>query len=142
MEIFQGSIKWLGDNAGLTTSLVVMSIAILVASLWIGHYYLTTIPPDYFMRKHTPLETWRRTRPALWWTLVIGKNLLGSLFILAGLVMLFTPGQGVLTLLMGIALMDFPGKQRFERAIIRRPTVLKLVNGIRSRANRPPLVFQ
>ena len=142
MEFLQAAIDWLGNNAGLTTSLVVVSIVLLVASLWIGQYYLTKIPPDYFMQKHKPLETWRRTRPALWWTLVIGKNLLGGLFILAGVIMVFTPGQGVLTILMGIALMDFPGKQRLERAIIQRPTVLKLVNGLRSRANKPPLEFE
>lgn len=142
MEFFQAAIKWLGEHAGLTTGLVTASIVVLVASLWIGHYYLTAIPPDYFMRKHTPLESWHDTHPALWWTLVIGKNLVGALFIAAGLIMFFTPGQGILTLLMGIALMDFPGKQRLERAIVQRPTVLKLINRMRSRANKPPLVFR
>jgi hypothetical protein len=142
VEFLQGVIEWLGENAGLTTGLVALSIVLLVASLWVGHYYLTAIPPDYFMRKHKPLESWRRTRPALWWSLVIGKNLVGALFITAGLIMFVTPGQGVLTLLMGLALMDFPGKQRLERAIVRRPTVLKLVNGLRSRANKPPLEFE
>ena len=141
MEFFHGVMEWLGEHAGLTTSLVALSIVLLLASLWIGHYYLTAIPPDYFMRKHRPLESWRRTRPALWWTLVIGKNLVGAVFVATGLIMFFTPGQGILTLLMGLALMDFPGKQRLERAIIQRPTVLKLVNGMRSRANKPPLVF-
>ena len=73
--------------------------------------------------------------------LMIAKNLLGVLFMVLGLIMFFTPGQGILTLLMGLALTNFPGKQRLERAILQRPSVRKLINGLRARANRPPLVF-
>jgi hypothetical protein len=64
---------------------------------------------------------------------------LGAVFLLAGLAMLFTPGQGLLTILMGIMLLNFPGKQRLELAIVRRPAVLKSINWVRGRAGRPPL---
>ena len=52
VEILTTFLDWLRAHAGLTTSLVVASIVLLVASLWIGHYYLTTIPHDYFIRQH------------------------------------------------------------------------------------------
>lgn len=141
MDFFKDALTWLSEHAGLTSGLVVASIALLIASLWIGRYYLISIPSDYFIRQHKPLEYLRTTRPALWWTVMIGKNLLGVLFIVAGLIMFVTPGQGILTLLMGLALTNFPGKQRLERMIIQRPTVLKLVNGMRTRAGKPPLCF-
>lgn len=67
--------------------------------------------------------------------------MLGSFLVLAGVVMLFTPGQGVLTLLLGLSLVDFPGKRTLERRIVQRPTVLKLVNHMRAKADRPPLQF-
>ena len=51
--------------------------------------------------------------------------------ILAGLVMLITPGQGVLSILLGLALVDVPGKRTLERKIFQRPPVLKLVNRLR-----------
>lgn len=132
---------WFQAHAGLTTGLFVASVVLLVVSLWIGHYYLTTIPADYFQRRHVPLANWRHSRPILWWSLIVGKNVLGALFALAGIIMFFTPGQGILTLLMGLALMDFPGKQRIERAIVRRPAVRTLIDGLRSRAGKPPLEF-
>ena len=47
----------------------------------------------------------------------IGRNLLGGLLILLGLVMLVTPGQGILTIVLGFTIMDFPGKKRITRAI-------------------------
>jgi hypothetical protein len=132
---------WLGDHVALTSVMLVASIVVLIGSLWVCHYVLTTIPPDYFVRKHKPFAEWRTSNPALWWTIMITKNLVGVLLIVAGLIMFFTPGQGILTLLLGISLLDIPGKQALERKIIRRPTVLKVINRLRARANQPPLLL-
>ncbi|REK12895.1 MAG: hypothetical protein DWQ37_09710 [Planctomycetota bacterium] len=141
MEILASVLDWLRDHAALTTIMLALSVVVAVASLWIGHYFLTTIRPDYFAEPHKPFQRWYRERPVLWWTLMIGKNVFGVLFILAGLIMFFTPGQGVLTLILGMALVDVPGKQRVMRAIIQRPTVLNVVNRLRDRAGKPPLDF-
>lgn len=130
---------WLVDHAALTTVMLFVSVVVLVGSLWICHYVLITIPPDYFGKKHKPFEQWRTSKPALWWTVMIAKNLVGGLLIVAGLIMFVTPGQGILTLLLGVSLMDFPGKWALERKIIGQPAVLKLINRLRSRAQQPPL---
>lgn len=55
--------------------------------------------------------------------------------------MLFAPGQGILSLLVGIILCDFPGKHRVERKIIARPRVLSVINQIRARYKRPLIVL-
>ena len=141
VEFLQAALDWLRENAGLTTSLLVVSFLVLVGSLWLGHYYLTTIPHDYFIREHVPFAKLRSRRPVLWWMLMIAKNVAGGLFIILGAIMTFTPGQGILTLLLGLALTNFPGKQRLERAILNRSMVRKAVNRMRARANRPPLVL-
>jgi hypothetical protein len=49
------------------------------------------------------------------------------------------PGQGVLTMLAGVFLVDFPQRRRLERALIRRPSVLPQLNRLRARFGRPPL---
>ncbi|HYG08570.1 MAG TPA: hypothetical protein VD835_01220, partial [Pyrinomonadaceae bacterium] len=49
------------------------------------------------------------------------------------------PGQGVLTILMGVMLLDFPGKRRLELKLVSRPNVLRAINRIRQRFDRPPL---
>lgn len=141
IDWLNGLWGWLAEHAALTTVMLVVSVLVLVGSLWICHYVLITIPPNYFQRKHAPFEQWRTSRPILWWTLVITKNLVGALLILAGLIMFFTPGQGILTLLLGISLVDVPGKRKLERKIIQRPAVLGLINRLRARANQPPLEF-
>ena len=45
--------------------------------------------------------------------------------------MLFTPGQGILTLLLGISLADIPGKRALEQRMIRQPRILYIVNQLR-----------
>jgi hypothetical protein len=55
--------------------------------------------------------------------------------------MIFTPGQGILSLLLGLTLIDIPGKRTLERKIIQRPSVLRVVNHLRARADKPPLEF-
>jgi hypothetical protein len=75
----------------------------------------------------------------VWLTLSILKNAFGAVLVLAGIAMLVLPGQGLLAILVGVMLANFPGKYALERRIISRPTVSKAVNRIRKMAGRPPL---
>jgi hypothetical protein len=51
------------------------------------------------------------------------------------------PGQGVLTILLGIMLLDFPGKRALETRIVGRPRVNGAVNALRARFGKPPLIL-
>ena len=57
-----------------------------------------------------------------------------------GVVMLVTPGQGLATLLIGLMLMNFPGKYRLERWVVTRGPVLHTINRLRHRAGHAPLI--
>ena len=60
--------------------------------------------------------------------------------LLAGIAMLVLPGQGVLTMLIGISLIDFPGKHTLEARMISQPLVLQTINKVREKFGRSPLV--
>ena len=81
--------------------------------------------------------------PVLRLAVRVGKNLLGAVVIALGVVMSFpgVPGQGILTILLGIMLCDLPGKRRMERWIIMRPSVRQAVDKIRAKRGRPPMVI-
>ncbi|MCZ6750119.1 MAG: hypothetical protein O7D96_12545 [SAR324 cluster bacterium] len=68
-----------------------------------------------------------------------GKNLLAVVLVVAGVAMLFLPGQGILTILVGLGLLSVPGKRKLELWIVRRPAVLRAIQWIRARSNRPAL---
>jgi hypothetical protein len=70
---------------------------------------------------------------------IIIKNIVGFFLILAGMAMLVLPGQGLLSLLIGISISSFPGKRRLIRIIIRRKAILKTANWLRRKTDRPPL---
>jgi hypothetical protein len=135
------TLEWLEGHAGFTAFVIVSWFALLIFSVWAVRHFLLTIPADYFTHEHQPLERWRDFHPILRRTLIIGKNALGAMLVVAGIVMLFTPGQGVLAILLGVSLLDFPGKRTIERRIVQRPSVLRLVNAMRAQANRPELRF-
>ena len=111
----------------------------LVALPWL----VARIPADYFVDRRRPpprrLTTGEPRHPAAAWTLRIGRNVAGVALIAAGAAMLVLPGQGVLTILAGLMLTDLPGKRRLERAVARRPLVLRALNSLRRRRGVPPL---
>ena len=118
------------------TWMLIASIAVLVLGLVLVPVVVTRLPADYFVphRAQRP----RRSGPAhvaLFWL----RNLLGALLALAGVLMLFLPGQGVLTILAGISLLDFPGKRRLQLKLVRIPQIHRALDGIRRRAGKPPL---
>lgn len=110
------------------------AIATLLTIPWV----VARLPEDYF--HHGRRESWRAFRRAPAIALVFGviKNLVGAVLLVLGFVMLFIPGQGLLTILVGLLLMNFPGKYRLERWLVERPGVLKSLNWLRKRQGRPP----
>lgn len=120
----------------------VISLATIVGSAVALPWLLTRLPEDFLIETdHAWRPAWPRHR-VLSWAWRVLKNLLGMVLLLAGFVMLFTPGQGVLMILAGLWLMDLPGKHRWERRLIGRPQVLASINWVRGKAGRPPLRVQ
>lgn len=70
----------------------------------------------------------------------IGRNVLGGVLLVGGFIMLFTPGQGLLSILTGLLLLDFPGKRRLLRRLLGQPRVLSVMNALRRRWQRAPLL--
>ena len=132
-------IDWVRSHANIMWWLAAISALTFVTSIVAVPWMLVRIPARYFMSaKHE--HPWADRHPLIRHSFVIGKNLLGLIFIALGLAMLILPGQGVLTILAGLVLLDFPGKHRVLLRTISQPAVLKSVNWIRGKANHPPLV--
>ena len=110
---------------GSLVALVVSAIAIPVA--------LTRMPADYFIRD--PARNFGRRHPVIRFL----KNALGVTFTLIGLVMLFTPGQGLLMIFVGLTLTEYPGKRELELRIVRSPAIRKAIDGLRARWDHPPI---
>ncbi|HEY9401684.1 MAG TPA: hypothetical protein VIQ24_03240 [Pyrinomonadaceae bacterium] len=139
-------LKELTNSLGLTGRgvvwIVVFSVVTFVVSIAVTVVVLIKLPDTYFKAEHGR-EFWAERHPVLRWGGIVLKNLLGAVLVVFGVVMSLpgVPGQGVLTILLGVMLLDFPGKRRLELKLVSRPKVLRTVNRIRQRFDRPPLVL-
>ena len=115
-----------------------LSLLALVASIVGIPWVITRLPQDYFVREERVEWNATPTNPILGVLIATLKNLLGLLLVVLGIAMLLTPGQGLLTLLIGLLLMNFPGKYRLERWLISRPGVMRGMNWLRRRRQKMP----
>lgn len=134
-------MQWLQGHESLLLGTAILSVVTFVGTLAIVPILLARMPADYFVGKHAPPSVLLKLPPGLRWVARILKNVLGVVLLAMGFLMLFMPGQGVLTMLLGVALLDFPGKRRLEKKIASRPRVRKSINWMRARSDRPPLRF-
>jgi hypothetical protein len=139
MEWWEQFQNWIGRNQALFWWLTVGSGAMFIVTLLAIPWIVARIPADYFRRDRPRGEWWWDRHPALRLTVRIAKNILGAILVLAGLAMLVLPGQGILSILLGVSLLNFPGKRGLERWLVRRPGVLRAINWMRRRKGKPPL---
>lgn len=134
------TLAWVTDNGTLLGVLGIVGVVSLLATLAILPLLVVRIPADYFRRHHRVHDYAHDRHPLAHHAIVVFKNTLGVVLILAGIAMLLLPGQGLLTLLVGLMLTDFPGKYALEKRIVGQPGVLKAVNWLRGRAGHPPVL--
>jgi len=127
-------LDWLKDNDGLAIWFTVASVVMFVGSIIVAAFVVIRLPPNYFAHPTRPPREKKRGV-----AFKVGKNILGALLLLAGLAMLVLPGQGVLMVLVGIMLLDVPGKYRFEKWLVSKGKVLKAMNWLRAKWDKEPL---
>lgn len=134
------SLANLATRFGVTWTSLAWGVLVFVlsagASLALVTAIVVRLPADYFAAGAPVVAS--RGLPAR-----IGKNLLGAVLVVIGALLAIpgVPGQGVLTVFIGVMLLDFPGKRRLELRFVSRPKVRRSIDDLRARFGRPPLVL-
>jgi len=118
----------------------IASAAMLVISAVLIPYLIVRLPADFYAENNRRRRLFQH-RPLVRMVFLIVKNTFGWLLLVAGILMLLLPGQGILTILAAFALLDFPGKRTLEMRILHKPVILNSINWLRRRAGREPLSF-
>lgn len=134
-------MDWFRGHETLTWWLVALSLFTFVGSLIAIPMVVLRLPVDYFSPQRNQADSWRELHPVARVVVKVLKNLCGYSLVLAGLIMSIPPmpGQGLLTILIGLSLLDFPGKQALELRIVQLKPVHKGINWIRAKGDKPPL---
>jgi len=98
----------------LTLEGVLIGVVLFLVSLGLSFgaiaLVMVKVPPHYFSSRHDrdflPNSPW-----LVRWGAVIAKNIAGVFLILLGIVLSLpgVPGQGILTILLGVIFLDIPG---------------------------------
>ena len=92
-------------------------VCLFTSSVVAVGFLLISVPATYFQDQHQR-RLWVDRHPVTRALLHLVKNLIGGGIVVAGCVFLVLgiPGQAVVTILLGVMLLDFPGKVRLDAA--------------------------
>ena len=129
--------SWKQILLGVGVFVVTFAISLAIVSV-----VMVKIPADYFQQgKERKILAGKPQ--VIRYLAIFGKNLLGVALVIVGILLSLpgVPGQGFLTILLGVMLLDFPGKQKLEHKIVSRPQVRNAINKLRRRFGKPELVL-
>ena len=126
-NVYKNLILWFGS----------ISLFVFLFSLLSIKWLVSLIPEDYFINKKD--SKIKISNIFIWYIVLIFKNLIGYSLILGGIMMLVLPGQGLFTIIIGLMMSNYPGKYSIEKKFIAIPTILKSINWLRRKSNKPPI---
>ena len=137
-QLIENILNLFSDYNDFFFWLGIVSSIIFIASLLSVGWLVSLIPSDYFINRKD--SKFKLNYPAAWIVSIIIKNIFGYILILGGILMLVLPGQGLITIFIGLMLSNYPGKYSIEKKIIATPKILKSINWLRKKSNVPPLI--
>ena len=129
-------LNWIETHRSVLVWAGFFSLIILFLSAVSVPFIINMLSEDYFVREKrrsslkTPLQYF------LFTVTMIIKNLTGILLFLSGFLMLFVPGQGLLTIFISLMFIDFPGKWELQKNAVRNHKIHSVLNWIRRRGHR------
>ena len=128
------------DNQVILGLIAGLSLVMFIFSLLSLPFLVSLIPADYFQYPEPYKVHHAFKHPVIRLIIISIKNILGWILISAGFAMLVLPGQGLITLVMGTLLINFPGKRKLERKLVSKRSILHAINWLRSKRGKEPLL--
>jgi hypothetical protein len=116
-----------------------LSVGLVVTFFVVIPMLILRLPVDYIISMEVQPRQGPRKRSFSRLLLGLVKNLIGIVLVFIGIALLVLPGEGILTIIIGLLLIDFPGKTRFKCWLMRQPVVIRSINWLRTRAGHPKM---
>ena len=128
--------NWINDHYQIIQWIGIASILFFFLSIFIMHFVITKLPHDYFLDN---ISHSSKNHKNLLFRVV--KNLSGLLLAISGIILLFIPGQGLLTIALGLCLIDIPCIEIIKKRFILSALVKKTLNWVRLKKDLPEFNF-
>ena len=119
-------LKWLAIISSMT---FVLSIVLIP-------WFVGKLDVNCFLQFENDHSTDRRKFTVIHLLGVIFRNVIGTVLLVAGIAMLFLPGQGILTILLSLLFLSFPRKRRLFQALIRRRKIQQTFDWLRKKQQK------
>lgn len=129
-------VELLREHADTLVTIGVASIVLLIGTALLIPLLIVRLPPDYFLQGENRRRQARSRGTIMFLAFAVLRNLIGIILFVAGVIMLFVPGQGLLTILIALMLIDFPGKHAMLMRLAANPHVMRGANRIRRFAGK------
>ena len=126
---------WISDNNQIIQWAGIVSVFLFFLSLFLLRYVILRLPKDYFITASSISKNPQKI------VVRVAKNAVGFLLTICGIILLFTPGQGMITILIGLCLIDLAIVNQFKKKIINNSKVQKALNWIRIKKSVKPFNF-
>lgn len=140
MDSFPSLMGWIRSNPQMWGWIALGSLGLALVYAAIIRVALTRMNPDYFSAPSPAPGTLRRRHPLLILVVKVFKTAVGLALLSAGIGMLLLPGQGLLTIAIGITFLEFPGKRRLLSALVFRGRIKNILNRIREKSGKEPFL--
>jgi len=130
----------LDQYGSILTWLGIISTCTFFLSLLIIPWIVYKLDSKFFIHLHEHKKR-EDEHPVMFIILKGLRYFLGTALLLAGILMIFLPGQGILTIILGLSLLDFPGKRALIDGILKFPSIQKALNWIRAKGHKEPFLF-
>jgi hypothetical protein len=133
-DVVKSGGLWLGLALSVGLAVVSLALAAIVVVTWPADRFKPGAQAKFLEEHHTAVRVVAH----------IGKNIAGVVLFFLGVIMALpgVPGQGFLTMIIGMTLVDFPGKLGLERRLVSRPFVRRKLDALRHRFHRPALELE
>ena len=114
-----------------------ISFFIFLAALLALPLIIASLPKDIFLGKKGK----EPSHPVLCILFLLFRNITGAILFVMGFIMLFIPGQGLLTMLAGLVSMKFPGKTYLVHRLLSLSVLQAGLNGLRRKMGKELFLF-
>ena len=140
MSQFELIVNWITQHHSALGWVALFSSLAFLCSLVVMPFVVIHLPHDYFARQeHRDSKSNRYALIQIFF--VIGKNVIGWVLLFAGVLMLFLPGPGLLSMLIGLVFATVPGKKRMIKKILGMAAVRTAIASMREKRNKLPLIL-
>ena len=130
---------WISDYNQIIQWAGIVSVFLFFLSLFLLRYVILRLPEDYFITASSISKSHPKSPQKI--IVRVAKNAVGVLLTICGIILLFTPGQGMITILIGLCLIDLAIVNQFKKKIINNSQVQKALNWIRTKKSVKPFNF-